>query len=289
METLFAIILLVVVIYAPVLRGAFVADDLSTVLSNEKILSGDPTDWFRNIRGIPRGIHALLVRHWSPATVIDHAITPDPYSFHIANVAVHLLNSFAVIWIFSGLGMDPGAALLGGLIFAIHPLATAAVAYIAALSVLVSSCFALLGLGLIVNHHALLALPFLGAAVISREDALAVFPLAALLTWRSGWAGWWIFLAVPPLIVQWQWKRLMELTQKNGDAPMGDAGQSVSFSWNSNFVTVPVMVTSRVRSCTATEWCANIGPETMNRPTVMEKTTNTLFFIGIPPDRTCSN
>lgn len=230
---------LVFVIYAPCLRGAFVFDDLSTINANAEILQGRTRHWWKSWRGPGRALHALQVRLLNPAVVANPGrVAPDTYSFHIVNVVLHVVNSALVGAFFQGLGLDSLSSLIGALIYAVHPLASSAVSYVTAQSAVLSATFGLLALTAIVSGWTLAAIPLLGLAVLSKEDA-AILPFpSALLAWMSGSAVWWIFLVIPPLFALRYFKEFVRLWKHNGDVHMRQAGLETSSRFSIHALTV---------------------------------------------------
>ncbi|MFA6523074.1 MAG: tetratricopeptide repeat protein [Candidatus Peribacteraceae bacterium] len=69
----------------------------------------------------------------------------DPFMFHFTNYILHTLNALLVAWLFYALtGGRKGVALLAGLLFAVHPLHTEAVAWASARKDVLSAFFFLL-------------------------------------------------------------------------------------------------------------------------------------------------
>ncbi len=73
---------------------------------------------------------------------------PQPWAFHMTNVALHVLDTCAVYALLRHLleDGDPGAALAGALLFAVHPLQTEAVAWASATKDLLSALCSLLAI-----------------------------------------------------------------------------------------------------------------------------------------------
>jgi tetratricopeptide (TPR) repeat protein len=123
------VLLATVVVYLPSIDGEFVLDDLVQV--------HDPfvaTPLARGIGGWLSATRPLLVATYA----INHAtVGVDTRSWHITNVLVHLV-AVALAWRFArrilsraGLERPEGTALAVAALFALHPLQTESVAYIA--------------------------------------------------------------------------------------------------------------------------------------------------------------
>lgn len=229
MSDLIWIFVLAFVIYAPTLRGSFVFDDMSTILANEQILAGRWREGFWHWRGISRSLHALVVKIWNPAVILNPGkLPPDPLMFHVVNVVLHALNGCLVVWIAGGVGLDPTVSLISGLIFTVHPLASSAASYISAQSTLLSTLFGFIALGLVVNGLDYLAFPFFALAILTKEDAIVVPWPAALLAYLTGSPLWLIFLAIPPIYALYRMQLFTKLKRNNGDVNMARAGLSAS-------------------------------------------------------------
>ncbi|MBP7669459.1 MAG: tetratricopeptide repeat protein [Candidatus Eisenbacteria bacterium] len=70
----------------------------------------------------------------------------DLHAFHRTNLALHALNAMLVAMLFALLGIRPLFALLGGLLFGLHPLTVEPVAWVAERKTLLATFFALLAL-----------------------------------------------------------------------------------------------------------------------------------------------
>lgn len=120
-----AIALAVAIAYAPALRGGWVWDDDSEIVSNATVK--DP---------------AGLGRIWNGAGTVDYfplkttfqwlqwrAWGDNPFPYHVTNVALHALSALLVWHLLARLGLRCG--WVGGLLFAVHPLGVESVAWIA--------------------------------------------------------------------------------------------------------------------------------------------------------------
>lgn len=67
----------------------------------------------------------------------------SPRPFHETNVALHVINSILAFCVLRRLLQDDGAALVAGALFAVHPFALEAVAWVSGRMILLSSTFAL--------------------------------------------------------------------------------------------------------------------------------------------------
>jgi protein O-mannosyl-transferase len=78
----------------------------------------------------------------------------DVVGYHVVNLALHLSCAMLVLWLTGLLGAAPGAALLAGLLFAMHPVASEPVNYISSRSESLSVMCYLLGMCLFLRAEA---------------------------------------------------------------------------------------------------------------------------------------
>lgn len=176
--------LLSVLVYREVGRYGFVNfDDDIYVVQNEQVMGG-PT---------PANLAwALTARHgdvWVPATwwsfQVDAAIGgPEPATFHITNLLLHLLNVGLVFHIARRLGGGAFAATVTAALFAIHPLNVEAVAWVTARKDVLMGAF-LLGAVLawlsLAGRRRLTVTAVLGVLAMMAKPAAVVLPLLLLL------------------------------------------------------------------------------------------------------------
>ncbi|HET6932782.1 MAG TPA: tetratricopeptide repeat protein, partial [Candidatus Acidoferrum sp.] len=183
-------------LYAPTLRNEFVTDDKLQILQNPLVLqgkslgeafTGDVWDFaHKSKENAGQGSN-----YYRPLQVLVysaeyHFFGPNPLPWHLVNV---LLNSAVVclIYLLVASLATPGLAFWASLFFALHPMHTEPVAWIAALPELQCALFLLLAM--LFYHRAKSApspLPFLAfstlfylAALFSKEPAI-LFPAVLL-------------------------------------------------------------------------------------------------------------
>ena len=169
---------LIVLLYGPALRGHFVFDDLS--LPFAKITRDGPlADWISGVRPVLMFSYWLNYRLWGA----------DPFSFHFVNVGIHFVNTTLVFLVLWRLLQMAGwvrrksliAAGIGALVFAIHPLQTESVSYVAGRSESLMSLFLLLAYAVFLYRRndaiswreALLVLLLFAVAVKTKENAVS--------------------------------------------------------------------------------------------------------------------
>lgn len=136
-------------VFAGTLRAGFVWDDSAQIVKNSAL---------KDLHNIPRffttGVWDLLYSHavanyYRPIMYVMYALVyhlfgPQATTFHLLNVLFHALDAVLVYLLTLRLFRASRMALITGLIFAVHPIHTEAVAWIAALPELVFTCFYLL-------------------------------------------------------------------------------------------------------------------------------------------------
>ena len=140
-------------LYAPSLKNGFTYDDRVVVTENRFI-----TEPGNLTRLLSRDYFRLAgEKTWRPVTTLsyffDHALWgKQPFGYHLTNLLLHAALAALVVLALASWRAPPVVALLGGLLFAAHPVATAVV-----------------------------------EAVAFRDDLLAaLFVVAALVAWRAG-------------------------------------------------------------------------------------------------------
>ena len=224
MKKIWAALILIAVVfisYAPAVRNGFVWDDTALVLRDPLI---------RSWRLIPEGFnHFLFVDatasdFYRPIQrliyTIDYAafaFRPGPY--HLTSVLWHSLAAIALLFFAEELllsfGLERGRcrlmALVAALVWAIHPVQSAAVAYVSGVADPLAATFGFLGLFLLLRASLTLGpreLPlFIGSGVafllsaLSKESGL-LFPLIGIATCvlRKNWANLWKTAAVAAFV-----------------------------------------------------------------------------------------
>ena len=135
-----AIIVAVGVVYLPALRGEFVWDDFL-------LITGNPL--LQNFSGLAEIWSGGRTADYFPVTntvfwIEHHLFGANPTGYHAVNVLLQIANALLVWRLLKRLSI-PGA-WLAGLIFGIHPIHVASVAWISELKNLLAMFFALLSL-----------------------------------------------------------------------------------------------------------------------------------------------
>ena len=120
----------VVAAYSNSFHGPFVLDDLSSIVTNPTLRHPWP----------PAGIlsppeHEGLTVEARPVLNVSLALNYalgglHVEGYHLANLGIHAASSLLVLWLLGRLVRDRWAAAAGALLWALHPLCTAAVTYV---------------------------------------------------------------------------------------------------------------------------------------------------------------
>ncbi len=160
--SLLLIIILGLAVYSNSLKGDFLWDDEGLIKANRFIRSGlYIADIFSNAIGagnINRGFDAERSHSYRPIQILtylfDHSVWKlNPLGYHLTNIILHILVALCVYWLVITLFGDNLVALLTGILFAIHPIHTGAVAYISGRADPLAALFTLLSLICYIKLH----------------------------------------------------------------------------------------------------------------------------------------
>jgi hypothetical protein len=200
--------LLCVWLYRDALHGEFVSDDFGYIQSHPYTERLDA----ETLRAIfdPFGPAKLYAANYAPIhlllTALERQIfADDPTGYHLVNLLVHAANTalLAALWVASGVSRP--AALLGALLFALHPANVEAVAWASQLKTNASLGFALLALLALRRRPGWATLCF-AAGLLTKASAAFALPTAAAFAWawgaaepnlgrrRAAWLGLWALL-----------------------------------------------------------------------------------------------
>jgi hypothetical protein len=172
----------VLLAYCNALGGAFQFDDYNVIVNNPAVHSLPA--WFDSMPGIRPLLKFSYALNWT--------LHSGPFGFHLFNVLVHAVNTvllYRLLRALSGERVDAQwAALIGALLFALHPVQTEAVTYISGRSVSLMALFYLCSLLAWLRTDRsdrpvawrVLSAGLFGAALLVKETAVTL-PLALLL------------------------------------------------------------------------------------------------------------
>jgi tetratricopeptide (TPR) repeat protein len=177
--------------YSPAVHGPFVFDDNFLPIAIANLATEPLANWMRGVRPV------LMLTYWANA----RASGSDPWSYHVVNVLIHCAATGLVFLVARRLlerakvdgARRDALAGLGAVVFLLHPIQTEAVAYLAGRSEALSVMFALAAFavflcrkdGAISWGRSVAVLALFGAAVLSKEQTVALPALLLLTDW------WW--------------------------------------------------------------------------------------------------
>jgi tetratricopeptide (TPR) repeat protein len=197
---IFFIVVVTLAVYLRVIGHEFIAyDDPVNVYENPYVLRGTPADFLHFWKAPYEKLYipvtytfwGLLAKaaQWFPS---DAKGRINPGIFHAANLLIHLLNSLGVQFILARLLKDRRVALVGALLFALHPIHVGPVAWISGFRGVLSAFWGLLALHQYIlycesdfparrrDFHYLLATGFFILALLSKPTAMVVTAIAGL-------------------------------------------------------------------------------------------------------------
>lgn len=177
-------------VYTNSLSNGFVWDD-SVVIVKNPALQGTPLSLFS---GIDSGRDVELTPYYRPLTLLMFLIEERshglvPFSMHFTNILLHAVNAFLVYLLAQSFLKNIRAALLAGLLFAVHPINTEAVDFISGGRNTMLACFFVL-MSYLLHQKSILRnnvpVAFAGAfffiaGLFSKETALMIFPFILAL------------------------------------------------------------------------------------------------------------
>lgn len=171
-----------------VLGHSFHYDDEHSILENPHLrsLANAPRFFFDpgTFSGMPEA------RMYRPLLLVTYALNYaidayDPFGYHLVNLLLHLVNA-ALLWrVAPALGASPSAALVAGLIFAVHPVLSESVNYVSSRSSLLATALLLLAFSALASavkrggKRPLLAVGVAYLGALMAKSIAIVFPLFA--------------------------------------------------------------------------------------------------------------
>jgi tetratricopeptide (TPR) repeat protein len=192
--------LLACAVYANSLANGLVYDDVSVIAENEAVR--DPLD-LRTIFLTPswyqQGNPTILYRPLATWTfALNHALHGlDPPGYHLVNVLLHAGASALLVALALELGLPVAVAGLAGILFAVHPIHTEAVANVVGRAELLAAALVFVALGAARRAAngarplgaSVVAVAAYGLALLAKEHVVAVLvlvPLADLVFAHGG-------------------------------------------------------------------------------------------------------
>ena len=182
----------------PALHGEFINDDSPLIVNHPYLNPFNPENLIAILD--PFGGAAIHGVNYAPVMLLLHALEKalfggDTLGYHIVNAVIHALSCVLLIALLIATRVPRIAALLAGLVFAVHPANVEAVAWISQLKTNAALAFAL-GAVLSQRHHPALALALFALGLLTKASAMAALPMVAALSWsRRDASRQWIWLA----------------------------------------------------------------------------------------------
>lgn len=176
----FVVLCGIALLWAPALAGPFQFDDHNVIVGYPPVHS--LAAWWEAQPGIRPLLKLSYALNWT--------LSPSPFGFHLANLLLHLLNTALLFaWARRALPLSSPGALLLATLWALHPVQTEAVTYVAGRSMTLSTTFLLAGLLALARGGR--AAPGMAAlctllALAVRETAWVLPLLFALALWLRG-------------------------------------------------------------------------------------------------------
>jgi tetratricopeptide (TPR) repeat protein len=194
----FAFAAISLAVLQPALHGAFINDDYSLVVNHPYL---NPFNQ-ENLIAILNPFSDAAIHHsnYQPVTLLLYVLEKalfgsDTLGYHVINALIHALNCVLLVALLIATRVPRLAALLAGLIFAVHPANLEAVAWISQLKTDAALAFTL-GAVLSQRRHPGLALALFALGLLTKASAMAALPMAAALSWSRRDAGrQWVWLA----------------------------------------------------------------------------------------------
>lgn len=225
------IIVLSIAIYANSVTGAFVSDDIPSIVKNPDI--GELSS-AKDLVDLSKAVIYKI-----------GALNPVPY--HVFNIILHALNS-VLVFFFLSLFFKAQTSFWGALLFAAHPVHTEAVSWISGMPYLLLTLFLLISFLLYVDKgkegkirvsRSLLSLVFYILALFSHWYAAPYPAMVALYDitygkWRKNWRLWLPFILVTLIFILARTsdisQRVSSLQADMGSAGMGNPLFNMAFS-----------------------------------------------------------
>ncbi len=239
----FLVILIPILLYLSALKLGFVYfDDDILILDNFEKIS-QITNIGKAFRS--DAFFASLSPYYRPlmnvSFMVDAAMGgKSPAIYHLWNVILHSLSCLSLLWLLALMGISKPKAMIGALVFAVHPMMGHAVLWIPARGDLLVTLFSLLSFSLFIHYlkegkvqYFILHVLCLAGAIFSKESA--VFLPILFILWLvikkerlfSGrnlmLAGSWV-----ALLALWYYLRLISIDQRS-DSQQGMAALIQNF------------------------------------------------------------
>jgi tetratricopeptide (TPR) repeat protein len=170
----------VVFVYANTLANQFVMDDELYILRNPQVTDPSLQRLFS-----PNPVSTLFRPVTFATLALNWAISgPSPLSYHLINMVFHdaatWLLYILLLELFGSAPEGAAVAFAAALLYAVHPIHTEAVAWAVGRAELLAAAFLFAGWILHLRDRPAASLACFAAALLSKESAVAFFPLVVL-------------------------------------------------------------------------------------------------------------
>ncbi|MBN1872061.1 MAG: tetratricopeptide repeat protein [Candidatus Omnitrophica bacterium] len=146
------LILIILVIYANSFRNEFVWDDNFLILKNPSI-----TAWNYAWIHFAIDLYHSYSNYYRPIQMISYMFDYslwrfNVFGYHLTNVILHILVCISALYLFQVISKDTRVAFLGAVLYAVHPVHTGSVTYIAGRADSLTTLFMLLSVILFHKH-----------------------------------------------------------------------------------------------------------------------------------------
>jgi tetratricopeptide (TPR) repeat protein len=189
LRRVFFLVAVVALSFVPSLFNAFVYwDDDAHLLENALATS---KDW----AAVPLIFQSVVNKTYVPLTILSfnlehHVFGLNPFLFHLDNLLLHAAVCGLIYRFAQRIGLNRNAALMGALLFGIHPMHVEPVAWVTARKDVLYSLFYLLAMdrywGYLADgkkHSYVLSLVFAFLSILAKPMALSLPLILGLLTW----------------------------------------------------------------------------------------------------------
>lgn len=147
----FALLAIVAFVYAPVKKGVFIWDDHALVETNPVVHKGTLTEIFSQPFWTADPMIDVHPPYYRPLSMLsfrtDYAFaSEDPRSFHVTNLALHMLAAMALVLAARRLGATILQSLVAAGVWALHPRLTESVAWVSGRTDVLATLFVLIGI-----------------------------------------------------------------------------------------------------------------------------------------------
>jgi hypothetical protein len=202
-------------VYRGAIHGPFLSDDIGYIVTSPHTRELTAASVAAMLD--PFGAANLYTANYAPVHLLLTALERNIFAgevlgYHLVNIALHAINSVLLVALLLRSRLPAAAALLGGLVFAVHPANVEAVAWISQLKTNGALAFSLAAL-LALQRRPAVAAALFALGLLTKASALFALPAAAAFVWLRGaeasgertwrWLGLWLILfglyAIPQL------------------------------------------------------------------------------------------